>query len=99
MISITQEPFTEERTAKVKLWLVSPESQDVEKLVKGQIAELISQSGNTAMKVAVGVLQANDVPTDCKDKIAAAATLELFLVTLDHLRKQDTFYNVSLKVE
>lgn len=99
MIIATHDPITQERQDKIRAWLTCQESQWVEQIVAGQISELIANGGNEAMKQAAGVLSARDVPPGTKDKLAAAAVLKLFLVTLAELRNQDSFSNVSLKVQ
>lgn len=99
MIEATPELIPQERQDKIKAWLVSTESQWIEEIVKGQIGQLISEGGNAAANMAVGVLSARDVPPETKDKMAAAAVLQIFLVTLNELRKQDTFSNVTLKIK
>jgi len=99
MTSITAEPLIKEKQDKVKAWLVSPESQWVEEIIKGQIADTLSKASNQAMEQAAGVIASRDVPNGTKELFTAAAVLQLFLSTLDVLRKTENFARITITIQ
>lgn len=98
MIRAEEDTITQEKQEKLKTWLVSQESQLLEEIIKGQIADLIAKASNHAMEQAAGVLASRDVPASTKEYFAGAAVLKLFLSTLAELRKQETFRRVKLSI-
>ena len=98
MIRAETEEIPKEKQDKLKSWLVSQESQLLEEIINGQIADLIAKASNQAMEQAAGVLSSRDVPASTKEFFAGAAVLKLFLSTLAELRKQETFRRVKLSI-
>jgi hypothetical protein len=90
MITVTHEPLSAEKAAKVRRWLVSEERALLESVVQGVIAAHEVQAVNESMTEPHVIISEKCLSPSSNLRVIQAARYQIFLEVLEEFSKDET---------
>lgn len=98
MIDAVQEPLIAAKQDKLTAWLHAEEARVLLEIAAGQVALLQAEAVEICRKQSAKMLVAQEVPPAAKEKLLAAANMQLFIDNFLAFSQQTSFELVKLTV-